>query len=138
MALALVIGLGASAQNTMWDRGSDNVFGDMFDWEALEDGSSRMGMFDWDNSVGDYFDGSSFGMFDMSIFTDLLDWSAGVEAVNDWVSEFELFDNIESIDIPGLPNHGMTDNVDAPLGSGIVVLLGLGAAYGFAKRRKEE
>ena len=42
---------------------------------------------------------------------------------------------------PGLPGgggHGGTGNADAPLGSGAVVLLGLGAAYLVGKRRKEE
>ena len=39
---------------------------------------------------------------------------------------------------PGLPVHGETDNQDAPLGSGVAVLLGLGAAYMVAKKRKED
>jgi LPXTG-motif cell wall-anchored protein len=41
---------------------------------------------------------------------------------------------------PLLPNHGETGNQDAntPLGSGIAVLLGLGAAYMVGKRRKED
>ena len=42
---------------------------------------------------------------------------------------------------PGLPGggeHGLTDNGDAPLGSGVAVLLGLGAAYMVAKKRKED
>ena len=40
---------------------------------------------------------------------------------------------------PGLPGgHGLTDNQDAPLGSGVAVLLGLGAAYMVAKKHREE
>ena len=39
---------------------------------------------------------------------------------------------------PLLPAHGLEDNQDAPLGSGIVVLMSLGAAYMVAKKRKEE
>ena len=41
---------------------------------------------------------------------------------------------------PMLPYHGAITNqdADAPLGSGIAVLLGLGGAYLVAKRRKEE
>ena len=40
---------------------------------------------------------------------------------------------------PGMPGeHGLTDNQDAPLGSGIAVLLGLGAAYMVTKKRKED
>ena len=43
-------------------------------------------------------------------------------------------------DNPLLPNHGKTSNQDAnaPLGSGIAVLVGLGAAYLVGKRPKEE
>ena len=47
-----------------------------------------------------------------------------------------------SLDItPLLPGHGFTGNKDAnetPLGSGIAVLLGLGAAYAVGKKRREE
>jgi len=39
---------------------------------------------------------------------------------------------------PVLPNHNMTGNQDAPLGSGIALLLGLGGAYLVGKRRREE
>ncbi len=40
--------------------------------------------------------------------------------------------------MPLLPAHGLEDNQDAPLGSGIVALMGLGAAYMIAKKRREE
>ena len=36
------------------------------------------------------------------------------------------------------PGHGETGDGDAPLGSGVAVLLGLGAAYMVAKKRKED
>ena len=39
---------------------------------------------------------------------------------------------------PLLPMHGETEDQDAPLGSGIVALMSLGAAYMVAKKRKEE
>ena len=39
---------------------------------------------------------------------------------------------------PGLPGHDEEGNQDAPLGSGVAVLLGLGAAYMVAKKRKED
>ena len=42
-------------------------------------------------------------------------------------------------DMPLLPNHGSDQNEGAtPLGSGIAVLAGLGAAYLVAKKRREE
>ena len=41
--------------------------------------------------------------------------------------------------IPGMPggHGGNADHPAAPLGSGIAVLVGLGAAYAFAKKREE-
>lgn len=36
------------------------------------------------------------------------------------------------------PDHGQNTDGDAPLGSGVAVLLGLGAAYMVAKKRNEE
>ena len=41
---------------------------------------------------------------------------------------------------PMLPNHGLggNQNADAPLGTGIAVLLGLGAAYWMGKKRNED
>ena len=39
---------------------------------------------------------------------------------------------------PRLPMHGETGNQPAPLGSGIVLLTALGAAYLVGKRRKED
>ena len=39
---------------------------------------------------------------------------------------------------PGFPGHGETGDGDAPLGSGIVLLASLGAAYMVAKKRREE
>jgi len=39
---------------------------------------------------------------------------------------------------PMLPNHNQPNDQDAPLGSGIAVLLGLGGAYLVAKKRREE
>ena len=44
----------------------------------------------------------------------------------------------EDVATPILPPHGSNDNVDAPLGSGIAVLLGLGVAYAAAKKRNEK
>ena len=38
---------------------------------------------------------------------------------------------------PNLPGHGTEGNQPAPLGSGIAVLIGLGAAYAYAKKREE-
>ena len=38
----------------------------------------------------------------------------------------------------GFGNSGDFDGTDAPLGSGIAVLIGLGAAYAIGKKRKED
>ena len=47
-------------------------------------------------------------------------------------------DNAGSPAMPLLPQHGQDTNQPAPLGSGIAVLVGLGAAYMVAKKRREE
>lgn len=39
---------------------------------------------------------------------------------------------------PGLPGHGESGDQPAPLGSGIIVFTALGAAYGIAKKHREE
>ena len=39
---------------------------------------------------------------------------------------------------PMLPNHGLNENQNAPLGTGIAVLTTLGAAYLVGKKRREE
>ena len=39
--------------------------------------------------------------------------------------------------LPGLPNHNEDENVNAPLGGGTLLLIGLGAAYALKKKRKE-
>ena len=46
--------------------------------------------------------------------------------------------NSSTLFAPKLPNHGQNTNQPAPLGSGIVVLTALGAAYLVGKRRKED
>ena len=52
-------------------------------------------------------------------------------------NEFGVREN-EGVNTPLLPSHGENTNQPAPLGSGIVLLAGLGAAYMVAKKRREE
>ena len=40
--------------------------------------------------------------------------------------------------LPGMPGHGGTGNADAPLGTGIVLLTALGAAYLVGKKHSEK
>ena len=47
-------------------------------------------------------------------------------------------DNAGGMAMPMLPNHGESGNQPAPVGSGIAVLLGLGAAYLATKKHKED
>ena len=42
----------------------------------------------------------------------------------------------KEINLPSLPNHGVSTNQDAPLGGGALLLLGLGAAYALKKSKK--
>ena len=38
---------------------------------------------------------------------------------------------------PNLPGHGETDDQNAPIGSGALLLIGLGAAYAMTKKSKK-
>jgi LPXTG-motif cell wall-anchored protein len=49
-----------------------------------------------------------------------------------------IFSGNRNTIFPALPDFGSTGDQDAPLGSGIAVLMGLGAAYLVGKRRKED
>jgi hypothetical protein len=40
--------------------------------------------------------------------------------------------------LPALPQHGGSENADAPLGTGIALLTAFGAAYLVGKKRREE
>ena len=48
------------------------------------------------------------------------------------------FVNRDGLTTPGMPGHGATGDQDAPLGSGVAIMLGLGAAYLIGKRHNEE
>ena len=52
----------------------------------------------------------------------------------------ETTDNREggALATPGLPGHGSGNNENAPLGTGIAVLAGLGAAYLIGKKRNQD
>lgn len=57
-----------------------------------------------------------------------------------YVSAEEYYDGYHTNRLslmPNLPNHLMEDDQDAPLGSGTALLLGMGAVYVIAKKRKE-
>ena len=41
-------------------------------------------------------------------------------------------------ELPSLPNHGLSDNQSAPLGTGLLILTALGAGYAVAKRKEEK
>ena len=57
---------------------------------------------------------------------------------NDWKDIGNGLDR-DPFDMPTLPgSHGWTDDVNAPLGSGLLVLTALGAGYAVAHRKREE
>ena len=56
---------------------------------------------------------------------------------NDWDDVSNGLDRTSIGDLPTLPtSHGITDDVSAPLGSGLLVLTALGAGYALTKKRK--
>lgn len=44
---------------------------------------------------------------------------------------------MKEITMPTLPGHGATTNQNAPVGSGALLLIGLGAAYAMTKKSKK-
>ena len=40
--------------------------------------------------------------------------------------------------LPGIPGHDLEDNQPAPVGSGVLLLLGFGASYAVAKKHRKE
>ena len=80
----------------------------------------------------------------MTTFADGGLFNRGNNAKNGQASGYIYFgakaegDNAGSPAMPLLPQHGVDTNQPAPLGSGIAVLMGLGAAYLVGKRRREE
>ena len=57
---------------------------------------------------------------------------------NSWYKNGGTRIEVEGTAMPGLPIHGQAESQNAPLGSGIVLLTALGAAYAVAKKRREE
>ena len=54
---------------------------------------------------------------------------------NDWAQS----DLMRTTTLINLPNsHGIEEDVNAPLGSGLLVLTALGAGYAVARRKREE
>lgn len=51
------------------------------------------------------------------------------------VEDNSLFRFLRNGNVPNLPNHGQDDNQNAPLGGGVLLLAGFGAAYALRKRR---
>lgn len=72
------------------------------------------------------------GLFDSEIFVEKGLFGRGEEL-------FEYEEDYRGDGVPLLPGeHNLPGNQDAtPLGGGIAVLLGLGVAYAFAKKREE-
>ena len=79
----------------------------------------------------------------MTTFADGGLFNRGNNARNGQSSGYIYFNAKNSLtrdegDTPLLPPHGSEDNNPAPLGSGIAMLVGLGAAYLVGKKRRKE
>ena len=78
----------------------------------------------------------------MTTFADGGLFNRGNNAKNGQASGYIYFNAKDTgsgdVAMPMLPPHGSDENNPAPLGSGIAVLMGLGAAYLVGKKRREE
>ena len=127
-ALALSLGLAL----TLVPKTSTAQYGEstMIDWNNY-----------WDNPAESSYDMSDIGMFDWADFTDLFDQATQIDVVDNWATDFRLFDFSELGQMRG--NYdidlGITnDDFETPLGSGIVILLGAGLGYAALKNKEEE
>ena len=82
----------------------------------------------WEDTE-EYYDPTS-SLFDWNSFVGLFDWMSSSQGA------VRLTDPSVDFFIPG--EHGLMDDIAVPLGSGFVVLVGLGAAYLAGKKRKED
>ena len=78
----------------------------------------------------------------MTTFADGGLFNRGNNAKNGQASGYIYFNAKDTgsgdVAMPMLPPHGSDDNEPAPLGSGIAMLMGLGAAYLVGKKRNEK
>ena len=106
------------------------------------DGVAESGLFNLGTS---FFGNGELGLFS----PDYYDYEDEYEAYNNYPQNYvdnglfgmgggTLFGNNRNggLVLPG--SHGQTDDSTAPLGSGIAVLMGLGAAYTLKKRRVKD
>ena len=80
--------------------------------------------------------GISFSSIAQEMGGGLFQYGAPVEEES--TNYFFSYNREGGLIVPGLPgSFGSDDNQSAPLGSGTLLLIGMGAAYAAAKRRKE-
>ena len=128
VTIAIVLGLGMTTYAQEAFTGADGV---------AESGLFNLGT-------------SFFGNGELGLFSpDYYDYEDEYEAYNNYPQNYvdnglfgmgggTLFGNTRNggLVLPG--SHGQTDDSSAPLGSGIAVLMGLGAAYTLKKRRVKD
>ena len=127
LTIAILLGMGMTtfAQTDYDNEGSRGLFGfglSFFDND--EDFALFPEISEYDREMEDYYVEPSYGG-ENGLF------GLGKGFFNNRAGEGTL-----DLTLPG--SHGMDNDQDTPLGSGIAVLMGLGAAYLVAKRRKED
>ncbi|MBQ2852823.1 MAG: hypothetical protein IJE76_05465 [Bacteroidales bacterium] len=61
----------------------------------------------------------------------------GVNAQSDafFTQSFSDYRDVENIETPRIPNHALTTNQDAPVGTGLLLLAGMGLGYAALRKR---
>jgi hypothetical protein len=75
------------------------------------------------------------GLFQYGEVSDEADYYSSVWFAIDQSNALQL--GVDPL-MPSLPGHGETDNQNAPLGSGLFLLAGLGTAYAMKKRNSKK
>ena len=123
------------------------TFGAFAEWNSYEQGWFLFNLF---NSNEEGPEAANDGLFENDEINQIL-WENVVETPSFGVNyegggmfgrgktfSTGMGDGFRNIGMFSLPtSHGDTGDATAPLGTGVVVLLGMGAAYLVAKRRKE-
>ena len=126
------------------------TFGAFADWNSYESGWKLFNLF---NSNPDEQENANVGLFEDTEINEMM-WNNVIEAPTSMIN-YEgggLFGRGKSmytgvgngyrdgtgigLFLPG--SHGAQGDSEAPLGSGVVVLLGMGAAYLVSKKRKDD
>jgi hypothetical protein len=133
LTTALLLGLTAGAFAEWYPNGSGFLFFNLFDPKPEEENKQEEGLFE-NAEVNAFFWEDAFDFSNSTRFNP----GGGMlgRGRNMYTGVGNGFRTTPMFGLPG--SHGLTGDSNAPVGSGLVVLTALGAAYLVGKRRKDD